>query len=103
MAKRTTPPSSQDTAANGENGVRHAELPIDALKPHPRNYRKHPETQIKRLASSVQRFGQVRSVVVQEGGAGRYLIVAGHGFIEAAKGSSCTVIGSLMKHTFLRA
>lgn len=66
-------------------GVTHATVPLDALHPHPRNYRAHPEAQIGRLAASLARFGQVRSVVVQAGADGRYLIVAGHGLAEAAK------------------
>jgi ParB-like chromosome segregation protein Spo0J len=60
-------------------------IPIDQLKPHPRNYKKHPDAQIKRLMASVTRFSQVRSIVVQEGKPGQYMLVAGHGFTEAAK------------------
>jgi hypothetical protein len=59
-------------------------VPLDRLVPHPRNYRKHPDTQIARLVASLARFGQGRSIVVQDGPEG-YLIVAGHGVVEAAK------------------
>lgn len=59
-------------------------LPIARLVPHPDNYRAHPDEQIAQLAASLARFGQGRSIVVQETGAG-YLIVAGHGVVEAAK------------------
>src|SRR5487761_2447366 len=72
---------SQDERA----GVTHAVVQIDALAPHPRNYRKHPDQQINNLAASLVRFSQVRSIVVQEGADGRYLIVAGHGLVEAAR------------------
>ena len=54
------------------------------LKPHPRNYRSHPESQIAKLVASLQRFGQGRSIVCQDGPES-YLIVAGHGIVEAAK------------------
>ncbi len=67
------------------NDTRHALIPISACMPHPRNYRKHPDAQISRIQASLLRFGQVRSVVVQEGAPGSYLIVAGHGLIEAAQ------------------
>jgi ParB-like chromosome segregation protein Spo0J len=60
-------------------------IPIDALKPHPRNYKLHPEKQLGRLRASVARFGQVRSVVAQEGANGKYLLVAGHGLTKAAR------------------
>lgn len=65
--------------------VQHAIVALDALTPHPRNYRSHPEAQVARLAASLARFGQVRSIVVQEGADGRYLIVAGHGLAQAAR------------------
>lgn len=59
-------------------------VPIEKLVPHPRNYRQHPETQVSKLVSSLIRFGQGRSIVCQDGPQG-YLIVAGHGIVEAAK------------------
>lgn len=57
---------------------------LDKLTAHPRNYRRHPEAQISKLVSSLVRFGQGRSIVCQDGPQG-YLIVAGHGIVEAAK------------------
>ena len=65
--------------------VQHAVVALDALHAHPQNYRRHPDQQISRLAASLARFSQVRSIVVQEGADGRYLIVAGHGLVEAAR------------------
>jgi ParB-like chromosome segregation protein Spo0J len=59
-------------------------VPIDKLTAHPRNYRQHPESQVSKLVSSLVRFGQGRSIVIQDGPEG-YLIVAGHGIVEAAK------------------
>lgn len=38
-----------------------------------------------RLSASLARFGQVRSIVVQSGADGRYLLVAGHGLAQAAR------------------
>ena len=65
--------------------IRNATVPIAELRPHQRNYRKHPEAQITRLAASLTRFSQVRSIVVQESTVGTFLLVAGHGLVEAAK------------------
>ena len=59
-------------------------IPLGAIKAHPRNYQRHPESQIAELMASLQRFGQVRSLVVQEQD-GSYLMVAGHGVMEAAR------------------
>lgn len=68
-------------------------VPLEKLTPHPRNYRGHPEGQVSKLVASLARFGQGRSIVVQDGPQG-YLIVAGHGIVEAAK---------KLKYTELRA
>ena len=74
-----------DNAGGTTPVIQHAVVPLDALAPHPRNYRQHPQQQLDRLAASLARFGQVRSIVVQEGAPGRYLMVAGHGLAEAAR------------------
>ena len=65
--------------------VKNLTIPIDALVPHERNYRAHPDAQLERLEASLRRFTQYRSIVVQEQSGGRYRIVAGHGLVEAAK------------------
>lgn len=83
MPSKTSKHSAQPTPSVAD--VTHATLPLDSLTPHPRNYRRHPDEQIARLSASLARFGQVRSIVVQEGAGGRYLIVAGHGLAEAAR------------------
>lgn len=54
---------------------------IADIKPHPRNYNRHPREQIERLKMSLRTFGQVRSIVVW-----RNYIIAGHGVVEAATG-----------------
>jgi ParB-like chromosome segregation protein Spo0J len=57
---------------------------IDSLMSHPRNYRIHPKHQIDKLVLSLQRFGQGRSIVVQDSPE-HPVIVAGHGIVEAAQ------------------
>jgi len=64
--------------------IRNASIAISAISEHPENYRRHPDEQVERLQASLARFGQVRSVVVQEGAPGKYLMVAGHGVMKAA-------------------
>jgi ParB-like chromosome segregation protein Spo0J len=67
-------------------------ISIDAIKPHQRNYRSHPDAQIKQLGSSYQRFGQFRSVVVHQQTDGSYVQVAGHGIVEAMKRNGATSV-----------
>ena len=55
-------------------------IPLADLQPHPHNYNRHPAKQIKRIATSLRKFGQVRSIVVW-----RNTILAGHGVVEAAR------------------
>jgi len=60
-------------------------IPIEAIKPHPRNYREHPDPQIKKLKASHERFSQYRSVVVWQRPGGQYIQVAGHGIVQAMR------------------
>lgn len=51
------------------------------LKPHPRNYREHPDDQIQHLAESIREHGFYRNIVLAEDDT----ILAGHGVVLAAK------------------
>lgn len=54
---------------------------IESLRPHPRNYRRHPEHQLAILRESLRVHGQQKPVVITPDGT----ILAGHGLAEAAK------------------
>ncbi len=54
---------------------------IDALTPHPKNYRDHPAEQIAHIAESIRANGFYRNVVVARDNT----ILAGHGSVLAAK------------------
>jgi DNA adenine methylase len=56
------------------------DVDLDELQPHRQNYNRHPAEQVRRLAKSLTKFGQVRSVVVW-----RNTLLAGHGVAEAAR------------------
>jgi hypothetical protein len=58
---------------------------VEKLFAHPKNYRKHPASQLRELRASYRRFGQFRSVVVQETANDQYIIIAGHGMVEAMR------------------
>jgi len=54
---------------------------IDLITPYPNNTRKHTDHQIAHLVASLQEFGFVRPIIVDE----QLMILAGHGVYEAAK------------------
>lgn len=56
-------------------------VPLNELKPHPRNYRDHPDEQIRHLVESLREHGVYRNVVIARDGT----ILAGHGVVKAAR------------------
>lgn len=54
---------------------------IDTLKSPEKNVRKHNEKQIRELARSIEKFGQIRPVVIDE----KNVVYCGNGLVEAAK------------------
>lgn len=56
-------------------------VPLDSLRPHPRNYRSHPDDQLAHLVRSIELHGQYRNIVV----ARDHTILAGHGVALAAQ------------------
>lgn len=54
-------------------------LDLDEIKPAKVNVRTHTETQLHEFVRSVEAFGQIRPIVVDED----YTIIAGHGLYEA--------------------
>ncbi len=53
---------------------------LDTLKPHKRNYNKHPEHQVKRLTVSLRKFGQRKPITTW-----RNTVLTGHGVFLAAQ------------------
>jgi len=56
-------------------------VPIDKLRPYERNARTHSRRQIKKIAASIERFGFVNPVLIDQND----MIIAGHGRVAAAK------------------
>jgi len=54
---------------------------IEDLRPHPRNYRAHPDDQLEHITASIQKYGLYRNVVVARDGT----ILAGHGVVAALR------------------
>lgn len=55
--------------------------PIGELVPDPHNPKRHPESQIADIASSIEQFGYVQKIVIRPTG----MMIAGHGTHEALK------------------
>ena len=58
-----------------------AYVPVEELKPHPRNSRVHSPAQISRIAASLKAFGVIKPILVDAANT----VIAGHGVLEAAK------------------
>ncbi len=56
------------------------EVAVADLKPHPKNYKVHPEGQFVHIAESLKQHGVYRNVVIARDGT----LLAGHGVVEAA-------------------
>ena len=67
---------------NDSNGtLPREEVEVSSLKPHPRNYRSHPEDQLEHIMESIRSHGIYRNVVVANDGT----ILAGHGVVQAVQ------------------
>lgn len=82
-AKKTKKPAPAGAVPlTTEDALRPTEVvALASLKPHPENYRHHPEDQLLELEASLRQNGFYRNVVTARDGT----ILAGHGIVEAAR------------------
>lgn len=85
MSARAKPGRAGGAAATGnvtseQPEVTRAMVDLSELRPHPRNYNRHPAKQVERIGQSLGKFGQVRSIVVW-----RKTTLAGHGVVKGAR------------------
>ncbi len=66
-------------------------LLIGSLQINPRNARTHSKRQLGLIKRSIQEFGQIKPVIIDD----QNMILAGHGFIEAAKLAGLTHVSAL--------
>lgn len=82
------PPATRDPS----DDLKRAELvAIASTRPHPRNYRAHPESQLVHIEASLREFGFYRNVVLARDGT----ILAGHGVVLAATRLGHTTIPAI--------
>ncbi len=55
-------------------------VPVGSIRPNPRNARTHSRKQIKKIAASIRTFGFLNPLLVDDS----YMLLAGHGRLEAA-------------------
>lgn len=67
-------------------------VPIDSLKPDPRNARLHPERNLEALRTSLRYYGQRKPIVVRKNDS---RIIAGNGLWQAAKDLGWTEIAAV--------
>ncbi len=82
---RNSPRKTVGSGGGQRNSVGEAtklfQLPIGDIFPDPRNPRKHPRVQVRKIADSIATFGFNAPILVDK----RMQIVAGHGRFEAAR------------------
>ena len=66
---------------NDNGDLRVEQVALAGLKPHPRNYRSHPDKQLEHLVASQEQFGVYKPLVIAQDGT----VLAGHGVMLAAK------------------
>jgi DNA modification methylase len=79
-----TSPSLASTPVNSETVARKASpilVPIGSVNGNPRNTRKHSKKQVSKVAASIQEFGFVNPIVLDENN----VVLVGHCRLEAAK------------------
>jgi len=73
--------------------------PVGSLTPYSNNPRKHPESQLVKLAASIAEFGFVMPVLIDEDG----VIIAGEARVTAAKRLGLTEVPVIVAHQWSKA
>jgi|GEM_PF-2288465 len=63
---------------------------ISEIKPHPKNPKQHPHEQLIELKDSLNKFEQVKNIVIWKG-----YIIAGHGIVAAAEQAEITNLSAV--------
>ena len=70
----------------------HKVVPIDQIRPHPRNARTHSKKQIRQIAASIRAVGFAAPILIDE----NKILIAGHGRLEAAKSLGMSSIPAIV-------
>ena len=68
-------------AAASSNALAVEYRTVGSLKPDPRNARTHPKRQLEQIKASIEEFGFINPILIDE----QSVIIAGHGRLRAAK------------------
>ena len=70
----------------------HMVVPIDQIRPHPRNARTHSKKQVRQIAASIRALGFAAPILIDE----NKILIAGHGRLEAAKSLGMSSIPAIV-------
>ena len=94
VSRETTPPSPTPS------GPRYAELPVEAIRPNPRNPRQvFDQDALDELAHSIREFGLLQPVVVRPVDNGGFELVMGERRWRAAQQAGVVTIGAIIRRT----
>jgi ParB-like nuclease family protein len=82
--------STKPKPATGALSIRY--VPVDSLKPYPKNARVHSAEQISQIAASMGEFGVVNPLLIDEARE----IIAGHGRLEAVRRLGMATVPTIM-------
>ena len=97
---RTDSAAQVESAASSPGGARYAELPLDSIRPNPRQPREvfDPEA-LDELVHSIKEIGLLQPVVVRPLEAGTFELVAGERRLRSAKAAGLEVIPAIIRET----
>lgn len=99
-APATAGATADDAIRPSAIGPRYREVPVDAIRPNPRNPRSvFDEESLAELAHSIREFGMLQPVVVRETVDAHYELVMGERRWRAARQAALTTIPAIVRRT----
>jgi len=100
LAAESLPASAVEAALAPVDGVRFAELPLDAITPNPRQPREvFDEDKLAELVASIKEVGLLQPVVVRQVGADRYELIMGERRWRASREAGLELIPAIVRAT----
>ncbi len=96
----STPAEAEAAGLEQVDGARFSELPIDAIKPNPRQPRTvFDEDELGELVHSIREVGLLQPIVVRPNGANAYELIMGERRLRASKAAGLEFIPSIVRDT----
>lgn len=96
----STPAEAEAAGLEQVDGARFSELPIDAIKPNPRQPRTvFDEDELGELVHSIREVGLLQPIVVRPNGSNSYELIMGERRLRASKAAGLEFIPSIVRDT----